>query len=427
MIALRQNSQTGNQATVRRILNSRKISRIKAKGSRFRTRLREIYYGLTERQILSVDDALPDFPAEYVFRTPMPDVPFANVVDIDSLDNCEDLSSPTYEAYLARLKRATIFGGSDFILNSAYQAVNDVAADPDYGRATYYRSDQWLKGRDGDMGKFVRFPPTREIRQAFHLSGYLSSHFGHWVCEYLPRLRHLEKLPGWKEVPILVNDDMPASHYEALSLVVDNPLIRVAREETLLVETLYVAPTINFMPPELLPDYTVPIERHAVWSAEAMQYLRARILRQVEAPAEPVGKIFFSRRNSVWARPLNEQLVEDTFADHGFQTFLPERLSFTEQVQAMQSADFIAGPSGSAFNLAMFARPGVPILMLAQGQPHNWGGWLGPMRQLGFDVRFLLSETASATEKLMSYEVDAQRIPDIIERMQEDAEALVVN
>ncbi|MEP6068414.1 MAG: glycosyltransferase family 61 protein [Paracoccaceae bacterium] len=369
------------------------------------------------RRLLSVQTGLSSFGGEEIFRTKMPDVPFGTVADISANSPDKNLVTPAYDAYLARLDNAVVHTGTSFVFGPNDEAIYDVIADVDYGYWVFIRYEPAMTARWDDIGLFQVDTPSQHIEQAFHLCGYLSEHFGHWICEYLPRLRHLERLPDWENVPILVNDDMPESHYEALGLLTKNPLIHVSRGSTHLVERLYVAPTINYIPPDYYPNHPVPIERQAVWSGEAMQFMRDRILPNTPPSQKPTTKIFLSRKNSTWARMTNETEVENTFAELGFEIVQPETLSFTEQVQCMQSADFIAGPSGSAFNLAMFARPGTPILMLAQGEPHNWGGWLGPMRQIGFDVKFLLSKSSSTKRKLAPYDVDLSRIPDIIAQM----------
>ncbi len=278
----------------------------------------------------------------------------------------------------------------------------------------FFRDEPILNNRSGEYGMFLNKRPRRTVPVAFHLSGYFSRHFGHWIGEYLPKLRHLERHPKSATIPILVNDDMPASHYDALALLTGNEIIRMARDETICVSQLYVAPTINFMAPDYHPGHPIPVERQAIWSLEAMEFMRSRILRNLDQQTCGQKRIFLSRRNSTWARPTNEDDVERFFMSKGFEIIQPEKMGFKEQVQTMACASQIAGPSGSAFNLAIFAPVASPIIIMMQGNPHNWGGWLGPMQQLGFEVRCVLSDVESRGDKLLSYSVDLDRLASVL-------------
>lgn len=57
-----------------------------------------------------------------------------------------------------------------------------------------------------------------------------------------------------------------------------------------------------------------------------------------------------------------DELLDQTFADAGFTVVHPEQLRFAEQIEIARGAEVLAGSSGSALHLAVFARPGTRVL-----------------------------------------------------------------
>lgn len=77
-------------------------------------------------------------------------------------------------------------------------------------------------------------------------------------------------------------------------------------------------------------------------------------------PELPYEKIYFSRSklrgNGV---TYGEELFERIFEQNGYTIFYPETLSLTKQIRLMKNCKKLAGVSGSAMHLAMFAQDGL--------------------------------------------------------------------
>ena len=100
------------------------------------------------------------------------------------------LSVPGYVIYATSLPGATIFSRSNLILMPDGAILNDTLADEAYGRFMTLPHDKTVVARSGgrvllDVGQH----PVAEIEAGIMLSGWASEHFGHWVPEYLCRLR----------------------------------------------------------------------------------------------------------------------------------------------------------------------------------------------------------------------------------------------
>lgn len=321
--------------------------------------------------------------------------------------------------YVAGLHDVQIVGGSSLVFGKPDTIISDTLADANFGQYVSTRADPCFVEKRVDAA-LVSFPKsTRLVAEGLYLSGLASDQFGHWFAEFLPKLRHFEKLPGYRNIPIIVDDGMPASHYDFLSLMSSNPQIRISRGETVLVGQLFVAPTTTFFPIELSVDHRVPTDNQASWSAEAFGFVRTHVLARLGHEGERKRMIYLSRRHSTWRRLINEEEIESTLVDMGFEVVLLENHDFREQVRIFQEAAFIVAPNGSALNSLVFADTGVKALVLAQKQQFNWGGWLGPMQDIGFDPRFLVGKAiGSADNKHADYLVSANAVRDAVLRIQ---------
>ena len=365
-------------------------------------------------------------PAQYRFSPSLGRIGYqakAEKIGIDQIQDIESQASISrvyvapYEFYVAHLENVRIIGGSSVIYGNKRTAINDSLADTNFGHFVDMRNDQFLRLPQPGIvaAKIPRVSKT--VERAIHLSGLFANQFGHWYAEFLPRLRHFEQLEDFASIPILVNSDMPVSHYELLNLFCDNQIIRVEQSECIRVNDLLVAPTITFCPPQYVLNHSVPFERQGAWSAEAMQYMRNKILAHFPEDTPQTRAIYLSRRNSTWGIVVNEREVEDCLQSLGFEIVLLEQHSFREQVSLLRSSHTIVGATGSALNLLMLAAPETDMILLSQSESHNWGGWAGPMRDIGFDPRFLLMNTGSNTEKHVPITVDVSRLRRILSQV----------
>jgi capsular polysaccharide biosynthesis protein len=344
------------------------------------------------------------------------------------IDHIQDIEAPAapnrvyvdgYQPYVAALAGVRLVANSSVVYARNSTAINDTLADPEFGQFVDMQNDLTILSHQY-REITVKLPKaSATVDRAFHLSGLFANHFGHWYAEYLPRLRHFEQVDDFASIPILVNSNMPPSHLEMLKYFCDNPVIPIKDNECIKVKELLVAPTITFCPPKFFPDHPIPFERQGAWSAEAMHYMRRKILANVPQVVPQTKAIYLSRKNSTWGIVSNEDEVEDCLLELGFEILQPERLTFSEQVAILRSCHTIVGATGSALNSLMLAQINTNMLLLAQAEGHNWGGWAGPMRDLGFDPKFLLMQSGSRTAKHMPITVEIERLRRIVTQLLE--------
>jgi capsular polysaccharide biosynthesis protein len=312
-----------------------------------------------------------------------------------------------YAPYVAELSAATVVSGSSLIHVGPDLVLSDMLADWELAKYVCLRGDpSVLALREGHV-LVRRYSPADCLPEGINLCGMSSGHFGHWFAEYLPRLRHFIRHSRFAEVPIIVDDGMPPSHYEFLRALVPNRLHVLPQGSSLMVERLWVAPTINFFPPALRSGHAVPPEKQAAWSVGALRFFAER-LRPCKV-ATGSRRIFLSRRNSSWRRLANEAELISVLTPLGFEVVCMEEITFAEQLRTFAEADFIIAPNGSALNNLIFADPLAKVVVLGQHNFHNWGGWLGPYQDMGYRPVFLTGKPLqSASEKHADYVISVE-------------------
>lgn len=318
-----------------------------------------------------------------------------------------DRTAKSYAPYVAELTAATVVSGSSLIHVGSETVLSDLLADWELAKYVCLRGDPSVMALRKGGALVRRFYPSVRLAEGINLSGMSSEHFGHWFAEYLPRLRHFIRHPRFAEVPIIVDEGMPPSHYEFLRALVPNRLHKLPRGAALLVDRLWVAPTINFFPPALQAGHAVPPDQQAAWSVGALRFFSER-LRPGKAERGS-RRIFLSRRNSSWRRLANEAELVAALVPLGFEVVCLEELGFADQVRTLGEAGFIIAPNGSALNNLIFTSPQTKVVVFGQHRFHNWGGWLGPFQDLGYQPFFITGEPLqSAEEKHADYVISVE-------------------
>lgn len=291
--------------------------------------------------------------------------------------------------YAVDLPDVRVFAYSHMVLTSDGFALNEAGGHPEYGRFVDHRSDGAFAGLDGDKVR-IRADTfaMRDLEEGIWLAGPASNHFGHWVGEFVPRLQFLEQHPAFAGRPIIVDEGMPGSHLELLSMICPNPVITLRRGEGLRVRRLLYAPTPTFFLIHLLPN-DMPDFVACCASVRSYAFLRDKVEQALGRTPSTGGKYYLSRANRDWRRIRNEDEVRGYLERHGYQTVMTESLTFAEQVRLFQSAAAIVAPTGSAMQNFIFAPEDVGLFVLTQAHLHNHAAFNGQARALGYAPQFI--------------------------------------
>jgi capsular polysaccharide biosynthesis protein len=330
---------------------------------------------------------------------------------------------PGYKPYAVELPDAIIASQSSLIVMADNCIVNDVGADPEFGHLVTWAYDKRVLGQSGRtvMVDKAGYAPV-EIEGGIMLSGLASNAFGHWIPEYLSRLPTLEQHPSFNELPVIVDAEMPASHIDYLKLVCDRPILQIPPGGAFRCQRLIYAPPPGFFPIELVAGNTMPVERQGMLSPLALRPLRERLISRLPSEKDDSstlqrrGRWFLGRRNLRWRRLSNEAEIEIALQARGFETVYTEDMTFAQQVAMFRHADAIVAPNGSSLLNLIFAPAGLPTIVLAQNNSFSWGGFQGPMEDLGYKPLWVCS-TDSSPSKHADYTIEPAAVIAALESL----------
>jgi capsular polysaccharide biosynthesis protein/tetratricopeptide (TPR) repeat protein len=313
----------------------------------------------------------------------------------------------TPHPYVAEISNTTIMSGSSLVLVDDNIILSDTLTHKEYGHFSDMKHDHSVLARRNDA--LLINPPelvNHEIEEGIMLCGLASNAYGHWFAEFLPKLRFFEQHPRFSQIPIIIDEGMPQSHYDFLKTLVSNSTYILPKGRSVKVKNLLIAPTDTFFPLELLPNHTVPPEKQSSSTIGGLRYFDEKIRKYYGPPKKSNSRIFLSRKNSQWRRLINEPAVIAELKKLDFKVLYVEDYTFEQQVKIFQNADFIIGPNGSAFNNLIFCHPNVKAILLGQENLFNWGGWFGSFMELGYSPQYLSGGTVgNKNEKHFDYTI----------------------
>jgi len=310
--------------------------------------------------------------------------------------------------YVADIKNARIFSNSSLVITPDGTALSDTAGHPDFGHIVSFAYEKLVLAQTPKqvLLEFSEFS-LREIDEGIFLSGLASSAFGHWLPEFLPKLQFLQKHPDFRGMPIVVDANMPKSHFDHLRRFVNNPLILLKNKESLLCKRLLVAPAPTFLPVEIFPN-NISADKLPGLSPKALRFLRKDESCTIESPNR---RIFLARKNMKWRRLINEEEIARDLLTLGFETIFTETMDIAEQISLFQQAEWIVAPNGSSLLNLIFSNVNVKLIVLSQPNLHNWGTFQGPMEALGYKPLFVCGDYALRNSaKHSDYQVPPSRI-----------------
>lgn len=318
--------------------------------------------------------------------------------------------------YVAELSDVRIFSNSGIILTADGTALSDVGADPRFGSIVKFTYEEVVLAQEpGRLLLQIGSFETSEIDGGIWLAGLASSAFGHWMPEFLPKLQFLEKHPAFAELPLIVDADMPQSHFDHLRRLATNPLLPLERGTSILCRRLLVASAPSFLPVDTIP-HTIPASEMPGLSMRALRYVRANDGPRGHGPGQ--RRIFLARRNMHWRQLLNEPEIRAALAARGFESVYLEEMTASEQIALFRDAGWIVAPNGSALLNVIFADPGVKLLILSQPEFFNWGTYQGPFESLGYQPHWVCGDRPPGPiAKHSDYEIPLTRILSALHEM----------
>lgn len=352
----------------------------------------------------------------------MMDVPAPRSVGASRLDLAGAIGPAMLSArYAGVAVDAKVCAGSDVVLLPNGMALSDNLTHP-LGELVNYHFDAWIAMGATSQLVLRDLPADMIAGTVISLLGAAVKFYGHWLLDTLVRFRSLEALPEAASADLLVDDEMPETHFEALRLMLgsDRRIHRISRGRCVQAERLLLAGPEVFFPHVL--RYGAPsLPSVAPSAAGGLAYLRERMHAAVAArPARPGGRLFV-RRRSATRRVVNEDLLSEILVrDWGFEELRPETLCFGEQVQRFRDAAIIVGAQGSAMSNCVFCTPGARVVSLCSSFAANFPSWADALERLGIQHCFVVGEAVADSHPLQiqrDLHVDSSHLIQALEQL----------
>ncbi len=310
-----------------------------------------------------------------------------------------DLEAPSQ--YLAFVDGCHAFPRSNLVVKDGH-LIYDLAAHPrrrDVLLQDGVNPDQIVMAAFGERRALVEVPEdSLSIEAGLSMFGLQSRNYGHWFCEFVPRMLAYNDPRCPDGIPLCIDDHMPATHEEVVRLLDtrDRPIIKLPPRPVAF-GRLGLAPVPAFFPFEMRPGQRV---YDTIWPADILVDLRTRILDSARARGALSGRtgrrLFISRKAFAQRQLVNEVEIAEALRPHGFEVITPETMTFLEQVEAFHAADIIVGSSSSALTNGLFCRPDCRILGLIHANlSFNFRGYTSFIEAGGARITFLRGATTN--------------------------------
>ncbi len=233
-----------------------------------------------------------------------------------------------------------------------------------------------------DQPAYHRKLPRRPPRMAGdHIAflGFGVQHYYHWSHDLvMGASAAVDRLPP--DTRVVVPARFRPWHEETLALLGldDHPRVAFAPGECWQLERLHV------VTPKLKTqiDHPAPFR----WFREAA-FARYGLGDAVT----PTRRVYLSRRDDNHWRTTNEDEVEALLGAHGFETVMPGRLTFREQVELFRETDVLVGTGAGLFNM-VFCPPGTKVLQFQEPRHMIHALWT-QASAMGIDYHYVLGDS----------------------------------
>jgi hypothetical protein len=259
------------------------------------------------------------------------------------------------------------------------------------------------------------------LEQAFSLVGVNSYNFGHWLIEFLPRVLACRDLPGFGSVPILIDEQMPPQHLDALRLFAgpDHPVVVLSRGKAVRVKRLWACSMPSYVPLSPRAGATSGVDVMSI-DGPAFAALLAKLAPALDALSGAPGpsRIFLTRKDSQHRRLVNRPEVEDWFRSQGFEVLDFGELPFPEQLRLARGAELLVGPEGSSLTITLLAGVDTRIGILDHKYSINNEWYALVCRLLGQTLCYVVGEVVEEDPVYRfnaSYRVDTGALPAFLD------------
>ena len=220
-----------------------------------------------------------------------------------------------------------------------------------------------------------------------------SFNYAHWITEVLPRIAIFCRLKQFKNVPLIVDDNLHPNIMDSLSQIVDKDrkVYVLENKSKINVKKLHVVSVTGYIPVEQKKIFS---DNHGVFSPHALNLLRNRLFSIIKSlPPKDYPKKIFLKRNSLHRKLINEKEITQIIINKGYAVIELEKITFLQQVSMIKNANCIIGVSGAALANLIFASSDAEINILVgatKNSTHIY--WQNIAKAVNLKVNFIFGE-----------------------------------
>jgi len=318
----------------------------------------------------------------------------------------ERIELPAVARYEFRDARVSA-GSSSILLSDRLVVERALGVDP--SRCNYAAGHLLAHGRGTAI---VASGREQKIDSGIFLGGNGAFNYYHWIVELLSKLEFVEE----DRRPLLVSDDVRRipTFREALALAAQaRSLVFLEQDATYRVSNLLYAQSPSICPFNLRAGEEFEV-RDFLLRPSSIDFLRSRLLR-VSAPhrSSMRRRLFFARKSV--RRAYNQDEIFALFERRGFEKVYMEDLSLKEQIDCVQGADMLAGPTGAAWTNLLFVAPGTRCICWMAEEQRGFAGYSNLAHAVGAELRYVTYATGVKDSERL-YFIDYRLDPASVER-----------
>jgi len=325
--------------------------------------------------------------------------------------------------FVCELRDATLVGPEPFALTTDRRPV--IETTDANRRYLYFRLESLVGERStprslATVARRVRFAPRAggaayDYDCALPMVKYHGTTFYHWMLEYLPRLRGLERYreATGRTPTVLVPPDPPGWLTETMRLV-GWPMDRVEEWDPdaapATVRRLVVPmhrKRVMGVPRTQHPDDYNPSLDDLEWLQDRFHEATPDELFERDWP----DRIYVSRERAQYNRAENEADLVATLEDYGFESVVAEAHSLPEQVAMFAGCEAVVAPHGSGLVNLVHAQ-GDPTVIELFREDNVRAFYYCLARELGLEYHWLTGETVDTDMR-----VDPDELGATVERV----------
>jgi hypothetical protein len=300
------------------------------------------------------------------------------------------------DTYLAEFKDVIVIYGTDLVFDDKNKQViyDEIACT----KPAYYDIKSHLISSCIEKQVKLKYNnPVMSIHvtEAIHFIKDYSKNYFHWLIECLPRLMIVNNFPHIRNLPLIIDADMPSQHLESLELINENqhPIIMLPANHFCRVEKLYFPSSLSI----IHNNHYSPVEydQDMIYSPEAINFVREFFRKKIIGNSKIVSrrKIYICRK-STYRHLRNADQVEMLMREFDFEIVHPETLTFRNQVKLFVEARIVVGQGGAGLANLLFVPSGCEVIVLINNDKvNNFNMFHGLASILGLNLKYLLGRS----------------------------------